>query len=347
MDQMISFHRPVPPFFERTGMDMFRTFSSIVGSDGSRPWWTEMQGVIGALRYYRKGTERMGNHLDLAVETALLRKDLYPGIWIMEGLGYALAGNLERGLSTEAQLHQNLLEAHPGALVPLHVGISGRQTMHALTEPRAAGSRALIQVVEQLERLAAPGALGVALEGMGLVLRMEGPDFLEDLLAHVADNHPEYLAYLHHGIGRAYLFEFTWPVYREGDQHTALDLLIQETDDSTMLPHRLAGFAFPRVLANLKAPRVPAAYLRSLASREDVLVAYCQGMVRALLVWYLWAGRDAVLQGFLDYRGRDKRTNQIWQDLFAAPAREALTTLGPDLLEQRTVEDLFRFHQLP
>lgn len=269
----------------------------------------------------------------------------YPGLWALEGLGFAHAESAWR----TAAPSQALLAATsypPHATVPLHTGMGISIAMRTLGEIDTRGSERVLRgaVEEHLalcETHAAEGCTRMSFEALGLVVRHLHPHLLQpvDHLLRAIDE--ELVGYFWHGVGRALYFLPSHVLPASDAWGRALVKARSEPRHALGRANALAGFAWALALVNVRHPEILERFLaRQRTSADDERRAVANGVSSALVVWHGVNGRESILERLLVHRPEPAQM-ATWEELVSEPVTAAFERAPARGLDE-PLEMLFR-----
>jgi len=286
------------------------------------PGWRELDNRLRAFELFQSAG------LDLGRELARMGSlDPWSGIWVAEGLGYAL-GMAGRPLPLDGLPERTWIPAHTG----MGLALAGR----AVESGEASALRAF---VERCRALSWPGLAGAAIEGLGLAARTLRPDLVPGLGRVLEDLGEDLVARFWHGLGRGLFFVPTNAAPWGDPPRRALEKVWREPPHGPGRRNALAGLGWAMTLVDLRSPELLDRFLRRHATELPPDGAFSHGVAAAVLVWAQWAGRDALLEAFLSHAATDPA---LWDLHVRHPAERALGHLLPALRRDGRWEDLFR-----
>ena len=186
-----------------------------------------------------------------------------------------------------------------------------------------------------------PEYLPVAVEPLGLFVRLFRPRSFAPLAAELARIAPEHLALYWFGAGRSYYFRPA-DLLPGGLERAAARCRWEPPPERR--PDALAGLAFAVAMINLGHPR---AVLRLLAAAtgEDEAEAVTSGVISCLLARHHTTPADPALPAFLAWRPAEPGLGEIWERRVSGPGALALTHLYPALRSAGRLADFACFQR--
>ena len=261
------------------------------------------------------------------------RLDAYRGVWVMEGLGYALAeewwddDSPPRGLLRDPQI-----DALPRASwIPLHTGMGlliGRRVLgdgawFGDGAKHGEGKTRLARFIELCNRNARQGYADAMFEALGLIVRNLHPDALADVDAWLRDIAPQRRAVFWHGAGRALYFNLTQSLSGAGVLWRGLEKIRRDAPDALARLNALAGLSWALSLVNIRHPEVVEIFLRDYGDRltEREQRAFSNGVASATTLWFDAVGRDPYLERFVGHQADPYQAElqRRWRTWIAEP----------------------------
>jgi hypothetical protein len=320
-----------------------RTASIIDPRGGRRVGWRELDRTVSSFRFFRLANLLLGasdRRAGLAETIDLLhRRDLYAGLWAVEGVGFRCA---ERYGPQAGLLSATVTgELSGGTLLPLHVGAGLELARRGLSEERLAGGvgEAVERLLRGIEESSTQGCVGVGTEAIGLHVRTLLANRLLEVDDAMRAHGRAVRAWFWHGVGRALYFLFPRAIYGESDA-VGWGRVSAEAPDREVLRPLQAGFVWALSLVNTGEPQVIESFLERHGAEldQDVLE---HGVVGTTLLWHAWAGVDGRLQRLLDYQPEHGKLT--WNDRVRRPLERGLEDVAPILAEGREFERLFLY----
>jgi hypothetical protein len=281
-----------------------RTASFVDRGPGQKAKWQEFDRTVSSFRFFRlaslllRGTDR-GSSLGVTVDL-LHRRDLYAGLWAVEGVGYRRAETYgPRSDLLSAAVTRGL---PAGTLLPLHVGAGLELARRGLSEDNLTRGvdTAMNRLLRSIEESSTEGCVGVGIEAIGLHVRTLLSHRLLEIDDVVRSRGASIRAWFWHGVGRALYFLFPRAVYGDPAEG-GWGRVVLEAPDSEALGPLQAGFVWALSLVNTGEPQVIESFLQRHGAELDQDV-FEHGVVGTTLVWHSWAGVETRLERLLRYQ---------------------------------------------
>jgi len=230
------------------------------------------------------------------------------------------------------------------SLILLHAGL-GMGLAEALIWPLGPASPAprlddaLRRFVDLCRASSRPGYGRVAVESLGLMVRMFRAPLAPLLDRSFARTAPELAAFFWHGAGRALYF------HPAGFLPDGAARQVARCRREAPAAHRLdvlAGLAFAAAMVNLRAPDIVERRLARAGDGEEV-AAFAHGIAACLVARRHTCPEDPAVDAFL---ARRPAAGGAWEERVAAPCRDVLARIYPRLLAEHRLDELARYAPL-
>lgn len=342
------------------GLGLARLLARLWPGRPRRLAFRELASHAQAYRRFKLTGPRLGRRfagLRLPAQVAAARKlGPFPGLWTVEGLGWARADDPSRKLFDDPTGR----DLPPGSLVPLHTGL-GLALAHRLLREAGpdAGQAELAQLVDGFaslcRRVSLPGCAGAALEGLGFAARIARPELVPGIGRAVEERGPELAHRFWHGLGRGlYFAHLPRALHHRPEAWPAVAAARREPTYPSGRRNALAGLAWPLLLVNLRQPAVLEAFLRCHHHELAEDGAFARGVTAALLTWHAWAGRDLFFERLMEHRP-EAGLDEAWRRQVAEPGAAALglaaafaaSRRAGELFTDRPIDELAESLRLP
>ena len=275
---------------------------------------------------------------------------VYPDLWAVEGLGHLYAmtfWNKERpirgiltNVSTEVLPAKSLTMMHAG----MGLGFA-QQPMNTITpySAREEIRRVLQEFVTLVDDNSRPGYEGTAYESLGLVTRFWHSQMVSVVEEHLRQFAPQVLGYFWHGIGRSLYF---LPLYFVPGLLSPWLAIEREAPHEFALLNMTAGLAWATTIVNVRQPELLANFIRMRGEQIARTPGFTNGLMSTLIMGIDITPGDTYILQFLDYQPKraDARVAELWEQLVAQPAREAVQHLHPILKKHERLGEVFQYH---
>jgi hypothetical protein len=266
-------------------------------------------------------------------------KESFLSIWMMEGAAYLHAR------STSSIRCASVPEQH---YVPLHAGAGMAFAESAVDSlPARPGrqdiSRFLDGFLSRCRDNARAGWEDAMFEPLGLIVRLKRPDLLRVFANEAGAVSPHTRALFWHGSGRGLYFSPGAMTPLPDPHGRALDTAFRDAAEPGDKENTVAGYCWAVTLVNLRYPD-PVSSLLTRCVELGVGEPFSNGFVSALMVWKHMVPSDELWGARYTQPFSGAKSPQKWEDLAAAPARAAFSTILPGLLKNNAVAQLFAFH---
>jgi hypothetical protein len=275
---------------------------------------------------------------------------VYPDLWAVEGLGHLYAmtfWNKERpirGILTNASTE--VLPAK--SLTMMHAGMGlgfAQQLMNTIT-PYSVGEeirRVLQEFVTLVDDNSRPGYEGAAYESLGLVTRFWHSQMVSVVEEHLRQLAPHVLGYFWHGVGRSLYF---LPLYFVPGLLSPWLAIEREAPHEFALLNMTAGLAWATTIVNVRQPELLENFIRMRGEQIARTPGFTNGLMSTLIMGIDITPGDTYILQFLDYQPKraDARVAELWEQLVAQPAREAVQHLHPILKKHERLGEVFQYH---
>lgn len=323
LDRLFGAAEAVAPFGRTLGL-LESAARLGAGAAGAEP-----ANKLAAFRSFRAGTRRglgAAGAADDAIDAAIagaLGAGPDRALWLLEGLGYALAEGTDRSPPRSRRLLAGAAAREPRARIPLHTGMGlalARRALLRARRPAGSVGDAVATFLAACETLSARGCAPMAVEALGLMARQLHPGLLARLEAELRSWGEERVELLWHGVGRGLYFV---PSALAAGVAAALAAARSEPPHAAGRRNALAGVAWAATLVNLRHPQVLEGVVRDHAGAIFDPPAFAHGVRSALVVWRATHGPDDRLARFLGHRPAGAAA-VTWRRWVVEPASEVL-----------------------
>jgi hypothetical protein len=297
-----------------------------------------------------------GKEFDLArLVAAAYAAGAYRDLWLIEGLGhdYAMSffprwGKNEpvRGILTEGPAR----ELPDKSLTMMHAGLGlafAQQLMNRITpySPASDVRQVLAEFIKLVKNNSRKGYAGAAYESLGLVTRFWHSQLMTVVDQELHKLDPELPGYFWHGAGRAHYF---LPIFFVPGLLSPWSAVERESPHELALQNMIAGLAWATAIVNVRQPKIMENFLKTQGARVASNPAFSNGVMSTLIMGLDITPGDVFIERFLQYRpdGSDSTVRQLWEELIARPAHEAVYSVYPILKKHRRLGEVFRYQNL-
>src|ERR1041385_2799697 len=332
--------------------DSFQTFSS---TESARLAWQTLRNNYEVFNLVKNVSSLL--HVpstDKEFDLAKLIQDAYalgayPDLWAIEGLAnvYPLTfwnkvrpiRGILTDVSPEVLPAKSLTMMHAGMGLAFAQQLLNTVTPYSPSEEIDWMLREFITLVEDNSR---PGYEGAAYESLGLVTRFWHSQMVGVIDEHLRQIAPHLLGYYWHGAGRALYF---LPLYFVPGLLSPWLAIEREAPHELALLNMTAGLSWAMAIVNIRQPLIMENFLRYHGERVGRTPAFSNGVMSVLIMGIDITPGDVYIESFLRYRP-NAENKDLWNQLIAGPAREALTHIHPVLKEHRRLGEVFRYQDL-
>ena len=281
-----------------------------------------------------------------------LARETFRAIWILEGIAhqYGMSGarRLEHTLSAGVGLDL------PGrTLISLHAGLGMAFASRALgamgSNPTTADVKdAVERFLEMCRANCRPGWEDATIEPIGVIARTMYPGLLRPLSTAMGSLGTPLQRLFWHGVGRALYFVPSNFMPFAASHSRALESALTEPLTGEDRLNAVAGLVWAVTMVNLPQPAV-VREMMTVCAQRGVRQTFTNGLTSALLAWRSMAPDDeSYVRPYLEpatpaAAGEPWGDAELWNDMVAAPADEALRRIYPGLEANNRIASVYSY----
>ncbi|MCA1593857.1 MAG: hypothetical protein LC754_14650 [Acidobacteria bacterium] len=336
--------------------DTLRTFSS---AESINLAWRELRNNYQVFNLVKNVSSLLnipegGRDFDLGkLVEAAYALGAYPDLWAVEGLGHVYAmtfwgkGKPIRGILTGERA--GVLPAK--SLTMMHAGLGlafAQQLMNTITPYDSPDEirRVLREFVTLVKENSRRGYEGAAYESLGLVTRFWHAQMVSVVERHLLEVEPEAVSYFWHGVGRSLYF---LPLFFVPGLLSPWLAVEREAPHELARFNMTAGLAWATTIVNVRQPEILENLVRYQGEQLSRTNAFTNGVMSTLIMGIDITPGDEFINRFLQYQPdpSDRRLVELWNNLVARPATEAVRRFHPVLAAHERLGEVFHYQALP